>query len=218
MLAASSTLLAPGPARADLIVSVESVTANAGSTSDALDITLTNTGPSAVTVGGFSFGVSVATTNITLTQANISTTAPYIFDGNSLFGPMINTFTGQSLIASDLFAISGSGTTLGAGADVGLGHLLFDVSQTASSGPVTVSLASFPTTSLSDASGHDIIINSLNDGTITIQSFTPVPEPPALVLAITGISAIALYLWRSGKAKRDIPITGRRVGGLGSFP
>ena len=150
MLAASSTLLT-GPARAGLIVSVVSVTANAGSTSDALDITLTNTGPSAVTVGGFSFGVSVATTNITLTQANISTAAPYIFDGNSLFGPVISTSTGQSLIASDLFAISGSGTTLG-GAEVGLGHLLFDVSQTASSGPVTVSLASFPTTSLSDAS------------------------------------------------------------------
>ena len=188
----------PGPARAGLIVSVESVTANAGSTSDALDITLTNTGPSAVTVGGFSFGVSVATTNITFTQANTSTTtAPYIFDGLSLFGPVISTSTGQSLTASDLFANIGSGTTLGAGVEVGLGHLLFDVSQTASSGPVTVSLASFPTTSLSDASGNNIPINSLNGGAITIQSVTAIPEPPSLVPAITGISAIALFLWRS---------------------
>jgi len=197
MLAAFSTLLASGPARGgNLIVSVESVTANAGSTGDALDITLTNTGTSAVTVGGFSFEVSVATTNVTFTEANISTTvAPYIFQGSSLFGPVISTSTGQSLMASDLFVTIGSGASLGAGTEVGLGHLLFNVSAIAHSGPVMVSLVA-PTTTLSDPSGGNIVIDNLNNGTITVES-SVIPEPSTLVSAITAIPAIAWLVWLS---------------------
>jgi hypothetical protein len=198
VLAAFSTLLASGPARGgSLIVSVESVTATAGSTAAALDITLMNTGTSAVTVGGFSFEVSVATTHVTFTEANISTTvAPYIFQGASLFGPVISTSTGSSLTASDTFLTISSGATVGADSEVGLGHLLFNVSANALSGPVTVSLAPFPATSLTDASGGNIMIDSLNNGTITVQS-SVIPEPATLVSALTGIPAIAWYVWLS---------------------
>jgi hypothetical protein len=203
VLTAFATLSAAGHARAGLIVSVESVTANAGSIGDALDVTLTNTGTSAVTVSGFTFGVSVATTNVTFTEANISTAVPYIFQGESLFGPVISTSTGQSLLASDLFVTIGSGASVGAGAEVGLGHLLFDVSALAPSGPVIVSLVTDPTTTLTDPSGNNIIIDSLKNGTITVVSSTVIPEPSTMVLAFSGIPAFAWFVWlrirRSGK-------------------
>jgi hypothetical protein len=203
VLTVFATLIASRHARAGLIVSVESVTANAGSTGNALDVTLTNTGPSAVTISGFSFEVSVGTSNVTFTEANISTTVPYIFQGESLFGPVISTGIGKSLPASDVFAISGSGATVGAGTEVGLGHVLFDVSALAPSGPVVVSLVPFPTTTLADPSGNNIIIDSLNNGTITVISGTVIPEPSTIVLAITGIPAVAWFVRlrrrRSGK-------------------
>ena len=72
---------------ADLVISVGSVTADGGSTGNPLDVDLTNTGPSAVPIGGFSFGVSIANPNVSFTDANTSTAAFYIFTGNSLFGP-----------------------------------------------------------------------------------------------------------------------------------
>ena len=56
MVAVTLVLLAIRPlARAPLII----VDANSPSLTDALDITLTNTGSGSVTLGGFSFGISV---------------------------------------------------------------------------------------------------------------------------------------------------------------
>jgi hypothetical protein len=153
-----------------------------------------------VTVAGFSFKVSTATADIDFTVANTSTTvAPYIFQGNSLAGPTISTTTGQSLIASDLPA-SGPGTTVGAGAEFGLGHLLFDVSSNTPSGPITVSFTPFPSTSLSDASGANIPINTPNSGTISVLSV--IPEPSTFVLAIIGIPTVTWWAWRSRQRRK----------------
>jgi hypothetical protein len=194
------SLIIPSPVRADLVISVQSVTATAGTTGDSLDITLNNTGPNAVTVGGFSFEVTAATSVINFTAATTGTsTAPYIFDGNSLFGPTISTSTGQTLDASDSFSIINSGTTVGSGATLGLGHLLFNVASGAPTGPVAVTLTSFPATSLSSPAGGNLTINSLVNGTITVNgsSNSVVPEPSTLISAALGISISAWISWRS---------------------
>ena len=48
--------LVSAPARAELIIAVESVnTVTSAGTTGSFDVTLTNTGPSAVTVGSFAF-------------------------------------------------------------------------------------------------------------------------------------------------------------------
>jgi hypothetical protein len=180
--AAAMLLLAPGAARADLVFNIESVSASAGSTGNTLDVTVTNTGPSAVTVGGFSFEISTPTSNINFTDATTATTlAPYIFGGNSAFGPSIAISTGQALDASDSFFPFGSGSTLGAGATVGLGHVVFNVASGTPGGPITVSFTGGGFTSLSDPDGNDIPITTLGTGTITVKSGT-VPEPSTSVL------------------------------------
>ena len=174
-------LLAPVSARADLLLSVDSVVALAGSSGNSLDVELTNTG-SPVTIGGFSFGVVTPGSDISFTDANTSTALTYIFAGNSLFGPdLTGPVAGQSLSTSDVFATPGGGTTLGTGATVSLANLLFDVSAGASAGVFPVAFEPFPVTSLSDASGNNLDISTLSAGSITIEP-TAVPEPSTLAL------------------------------------
>ncbi len=182
-------VLSASSARAGLIVTAKNGTGAVGSTGNAFDVILTNTGPSAVSLGGFSFGLTTANSNITFTQANVSTTTPYIFPGaNSLFGPVISTTpppAGQTVIASDLGI---SGVSLGVGNSVGLGHVLFDVSAGAANGTFPVTLTPFPTTSLSDPNGNDVPVTSLVNGSITITGGTNggggtgVPEPSTLLM------------------------------------
>src|SRR5438094_451649 len=83
----AACLLGPATARASLVVSVQSVIATAGSLANGIDVELSNSGPSALTISGFSFGISIANSDISFTDANISTAAPYIFGADSLFGP-----------------------------------------------------------------------------------------------------------------------------------
>src|SRR5262249_41671837 len=92
LLAALLSLTLSASARADLIIVAESAVANPGSNNNTMEMVLQNTGPGTVTIGGFSFGVSVAGTDINFTKADINTaTATYIFNGSSLFGPTIST-------------------------------------------------------------------------------------------------------------------------------
>jgi hypothetical protein len=181
-------LFLTGAARASLIVTAESVTASAGSSGDSFDLTLTNTGPSAVRIGDFSFGLSTSSTHVTFTAATTSTTtAFYIFDGLSLFGPTISTTPpGQSLQASDVFSVPGSGTTIGAGVTLGLGHVLFNVDSSAPSGPIPVTLSPFPQTSLSDQNEGNVPLDVLVSGTITVPGRSTVPEPSTLLLGALG--------------------------------
>jgi hypothetical protein len=205
-LAASLTLLASAPCRADLNITVESVTVRAGSSGNALDVTVTSTGPDTVTVGSFAFELTVTTSDITFTSATTgTTTVTYIFSGNSLFGPTISTSSGQTLDASDTFATIGSGTTLGPGGTLstaGLGHVFFDVSAGAPSGPIAVTLTPFPTTSLSDPSFNDIPITHLVNGQITVS---PVPEPATFWPTALGLSAAAWLSRRSRGRRRTGP-------------
>jgi hypothetical protein len=199
ILAAAGLLVsAPLPARADLIVSVQSVTATAGTNGNSLEVDLQNTG-AAVDIAGFTFELTVTSSSgVTFTGADESTRlATYIFAGNSVFGPNINTTTGTTLDASDV-AADGS-TPLGTGSAVGLGEVFFNVAGSAPGGAVTVTLTEFPATSLAGPNANNIPIDTLNNGTITIMS-SAVPEPSSLVSAILGLLCSLLYFgarWRT---------------------
>jgi hypothetical protein len=178
-------LLAAGAAKADVIVGFQSVSAKPGSIGDVLEVTINNTGPSPITVDAFSFGISTANPNIDFTDATTATVLPYIFAGNSLFGPDIATLRGQELIASDIYA-GVNGAVISSGSTVGLGHVLFSIAPGAAPGI-------FPgrfdpiATSLSTVSGVAIPITSFAAGDITISEVHVIPEPSftALLLLVS---------------------------------
>ena len=203
LLSTFLVLAASSSAHADLIVAAQTVAANAGSSGNTLELTLQNTGPSAVTIGGFSFGVSTSGTDINFTLADINTAlAPYIFKGNSLFGPNINTSTGHSLTASDLDS-DPAGATVSAASTVGLGRLFFDVSPAASAGPHTVTIEPFPATSLSDPSGNDVPITATVPGAIIVPAGPQlVPEPATVYSAAAALVAGAWFWTRRRRLQR----------------
>ena len=203
-LFASALLTAP-LARADLIISVASATVNPGTVNDVLDVSLFNNGPAAVAIGAFSFGVSVTDPDITFVGATTSTGTPYIFAGDSLFGPAIGTAAGQSLTASDVFDTIGSGAVVAAGGSVGLGHVLFDVAPNAAGGVFAVSLSA-PESSLADPSSANIPITSLVNGQISIAAQGSVPEPPAIWAGFFALISVVLArrLSAAGTEQRNV--------------
>jgi hypothetical protein len=199
----AASLLCSVPARADLLtLSLESpLTVNAGTSGHGFDVLLTNASGPAVFIAGFTFEILTASPDITFTDTNTATVlAPYIFGGNSLFGPAIMvTNTGQDLSASDLFIIPASDISLGSGATVALGHILFDVSSLAPSETVAITLAAFPATGLSDSQLNNIPISTLSGSQINIiGSGNAIPEPSSLILLLTGVPLV----WVGRKAQR----------------
>jgi len=193
-------------AEAAVIVSVQSAIAAAGSSGNAVDVELTNSGPNALSVGGFSFGIVTANPNITFKGANTSTTDTYIFEGASLLGPDLAGPDGQALAAADAFDTPLSGVNLNSGSTVGLGHILFDVSPFASPGSFPVDLEVFPLTSLSDPSANNIAIDTLVSGEITITGGIATPEPSSLLLVLSGVISVGSlrrYQTASRKAGRS---------------
>lgn len=189
-IAAAISLLVAAPVEANLIITVGSASAASPSSGNTLEVDLLNTGPLAISLAGFAFEISVSDPHITFTSATINTVATYIFAGNSLFGPVISTSpTGQTLDASDIWSSAG-GAIVAAGATVGLGRVFFDVSPGDVSGPVTVALAPFPATSLSDDAGNNVVIETLVNGSITITGLV-VSEPSGLALVLLGFMILA---------------------------
>jgi len=187
LAAAAALLVIPGSARASTIFSVPAVIANAGSTGNSFDVVLNYSGASPITVGGFAFEITTTNTDITFTGATTSTVPTYIFGANSLFGPNINTSTGQTLDASDLDS-NPAGASLATGT-YGLGHVTFDVANGAAAGPFAITLTELGS-SLSDADGNSLPI-TLSNGTITINSVSSVPEPSSLALALSALCVLA---------------------------
>src|SRR5262245_45389035 len=101
---AGAALLSAFPARASLIATIQPVTVTSGPGS--LQVTLRNTGPAPVTLGGFQFQIVTTNTDITFTDTDFNTVSPYIFAGDSLLGPVLNSFgPGQSMDGND-FSLS----------------------------------------------------------------------------------------------------------------
>lgn len=194
--------LAPAPARASLILSVQSVTVAAGSSNDAFDVLLTNTG-SSVVIGGTSFQVTTTSPGIVFTSAITSpVTTSYVFVGHSLFGPTISVDSGQALDASDEYNLLGSGATVGAHTTVSLGRVFFNVSSATPTGSLAVTLTPAATL-LTDAAGRSLASSTtINNpaGTILITP-TAVPEPSSLALcSIAGAAGLGYRRFRRRRA------------------
>jgi hypothetical protein len=179
------------PAAASLITAVQTVTVTNGSTGNSLEVSLFNNG-AAVVIDSFSVGLDVAGTDIIFQSATTATAVhPYIFIGNSFFGPVISTSSpGQNLTASDIWGGAGNGVTLGTGVTVALGQVFFDASAGAT-GSYTVSFDPLAT-SLADINGTPITINTETPGSIII-AMSSVPEPSTLILM--SLAAAVSLVW-----------------------
>lgn len=199
--------LVSGSAHAQLVITVDSVAVSAGSTDNTLNVTLENVGSSPVTVGGFAFEIMAPTgSGLTFTGVDVNTTPAYIFAGHSRLGPDISNqppnLPGNVLAALDVYDVKNTGISLGIGASstVGLGDVHFDVAGTAS-GPIAITLMSFPTTNISDASGNDItesLGTTFAGGTVTVGASTSVPEPSSLAMGAVGL-LMAFRWFRRGR-------------------
>ena len=201
VLALLAGMFFPGPAKADsLDLSLADLpsSVSAGDTGS-FEVILTDvSGTSGVTIGGFDFELDTTSSDVTLTDANTSTSDPYIFAGNSL----VNAFflgdlvvSNPPLIANDE-ALSG-GTMLTAGQSVALGEVFFSVSPTASTEQIGIDfLPDF--TDLSDPAGDAISIDSAIGGTLNIVGSTTVPEPSSGVMLLCGL----LVIWFIGRRSR----------------
>ncbi|MGA3241763.1 MAG: hypothetical protein ABSG03_36340 [Bryobacteraceae bacterium] len=181
------------PASGEIIFGIDSAFSSPGS-AGTLEVDVQNTGGSSIVIGGFNFEIG-ADSDIDFTGAGFSTTAPYIFAGDSfdqINSLPLNISAGSSLSAFDI-SNSGDGDTLGAGQTAGLALVTFDVSPTAALGPVTVSFFTDPSdTSLSDQNGDDIPIDSFVNGTIDV-----IPEPSGAAMLLLGLGAWRLRLFRA---------------------
>lgn len=179
LASAAGLFLAGAPlAHATVIVAAPSITASPGTFGN-FDVTLSNTGPSAIQIAGFAFSITTTNSAITFTAVSISTAAPYVFAGHSLFGPTIDLGPGttSTLEATDNYDIPNANVTIASGTTVGLGHISYSIASTATLGNFAITLGAFPVTSLSDALGNNVTINKLIPGSISI-----VPEPGTMLL------------------------------------
>ncbi len=180
-------LLGGSAAHADIIVMVGNSGVFTPSSGNTVEVNLTNTGPGAVVIGGFSLEVTTADPFITFTGATMATATPYIFAGNS--GDVADSFPlafsspGQTIDAGDFYATFGSGTSLSAGQSAGLALLSFDVAPGDPNTTVLFDVTAYPSTSLSDADGNDITIDSVASGKITLTT-AAVPEPTTFLLLL----------------------------------
>ncbi len=182
-------------ANADLLLTAQTVAAPAGSVNDAFNIYLTNTGASAVDVEAFSFEINTPDSVLTFEQATTGTTLfPYIFAGNSLFGPVISfSAPGQTLDAADVAAIPNSFTVVNPGQSFGLGLISFDVAPGVPSQVAPVNFnANTAFTSVSDQFGNLFPVTFAN-GSIGVST---VPEPSGRWPLAIGLAALVWMVRR----------------------
>ena len=186
----------PAQASASYSMQMVTTTVNQGDMGDALEVMVTNSGPSSFTVGGFFFEITVADSDVSFTDGNTSTVLDtYIFAGDSFFGPDLTPgFTpAQTIDVGDL-SFSGAGAVVAPGATFSLGEVLFNISPTAASGPVTVSFSGGTSAnSLADLSGNAISIGSFTGTGFTILGTSSVPEPSTWLPLLAGIGAIVSF-------------------------
>ena len=177
------------PARANslLIMTVENVAVSPGSTGS-FDILLANdsTATSSITIAGFSVDVVVpGGSGVTFTGLDdLTTSATYIFDGNSL--GFSSTVTGTELLGNDFAAVDGTILDPG-GPAFGLAHITFSVDAGTLPGSIPVSLIDYQAgTSVSDTAAQNLDF-TINNGIISVQGSPAVPEPTSFVMASAAV-------------------------------
>lgn len=180
-----------------LMLSIEPVSISPGG-AGAFDVLVTNPSTSPVNVGGFNFEVDTTDTDVTFQGTTVNTTtATYIFAGNSSFGPTLNFDSpGQAMDGADVVATPNSFTTLNPGDTFGLGNVNFTVSPTAANPSVATVTFNLSNTSITDAGGGALSFTT-TDGAITITStVTTTPEPSGWVLGAIAFPALGFIVRR----------------------
>lgn len=209
------------PAWGGILYTISPVTTSpqAGDTDDVFEVLATNNGSTDVNVAAFAFEVTTNSSSITLESADTATTVkPYIFAGDSLFGPVINTSSGAVLEASDAPA-DGNGTDLATDETLSLGEVLYDVAPGAS-GSFTISFSGGAgadgANNASDQAGDQITpldISATQE--LTIGAPVGTPEPSSWLLLVAGG---ALFFWlRRGRRADPRQIAGAALAVAGVF-
>ena len=173
------------PAHAGLLIDIAPNSADLGIPTT-LEVILTNTGTGPLDqllVAGFSFEMSAGAADITFLDVTTGTSNPYIFGGNSLFGPniLLNISPdGHTVSASDNFSIASSGVTLTPGETVGLGLVSFSVNSGICWIPLAFSAS--PSTVVNDPLGAVLPLALSNTGGINL-----IPEPSTLISLVLGL-------------------------------
>jgi len=152
-----------------------------------------------VQLSAFNFVIQTSSSDITLKQATTATLlSPYVFAGNSLFGPIISTLTpGLHMDGSDVPA-NFMAQTIAPQVTFGLGEVSFDVAPGAPAEILQI-MFNATDTSAQDQNFTDIPLTFVN-GEITIRSATPLPA--TLPLFATGLGALGLLGWRRRRKVR----------------
>lgn len=201
-IVAAVSFLAAGlvPAYASTIISIVPVTVSAGVTGASFDVVITNNGPSAQNIASFAVAFSIGSTNITFTAANYSTSATYLFAGDSYdvnsSSSLATTLSPQFIQASDI-SDSLNGTNLAAGQTLGLAHVIFNVAGGTAPGTYQVALATNCTngtgcTDLSDNAVVSVPFTTSN-ANITVRGIAATPEPATLALVLL---AAPVVFWK----------------------
>ena len=155
--------------------------------SGSFDVSITNTGPSAVDIEADSVELGIDGTGVQFTDATVNTAVPYIYSDSldADFGqPMDNTgvpFPKNDLIAEDVVGLSINFATINPGDTLGLVHVSYSVDPTAALGPRDLTIEDIGGgTSLSDQLGNPVLFTPTN-GSLTV---TPAPEPSAAALLV----------------------------------
>ena len=179
------------PARAGLVIGTAGITAIPGSSSNSFDVTLTNNGMTGVDIAAFSFEITTSSGYASFSDVTINTqSAPYIFAGNSLFGPDITLVaTGNTVSAEDNYATPDQGVTLGSGQTLDLGHVVFALASGAPAVPIPLTFVGFPATGV-----------NAPDGTQYSVTFGTVPEPASLLLGLQGLLLTCYIAFRAQRS------------------
>ena len=190
---------AAAPARAGLVLAAPTgVPAAAGTGGNFFDVTLTADGGTDYRVSGFEVTLDVPSgSGVTFTNADTSTTAPYIFPGST---PNVSFEAGQVMIHVADLDLNPPGYVTLNDQTVGLGRIYFSVAAGAPTAtvPVTFDTSLDQTVVVDDTlTPYDSSVLTIHDGSIDVTGqAAAVPEPSTLAQAAAGALATALACLR----------------------